>query len=76
MNMNVRTVDYEMDAVIGALLHTDGYSGHARIIVEEDRHVIVGATLIGPQVGDLLHSRRVSLILHQVFHLSLYHWMH
>ena len=35
--MNVRAVDHEMDAAIGALLHTDGYSGHARIIVDEDR---------------------------------------
>jgi hypothetical protein len=47
LDMNVRAVDYEVDAVIGALLHTGGYSGHARIIVDEDRHVIVGATMIG-----------------------------
>jgi dihydrolipoamide dehydrogenase len=62
LNMNVGAVDYEMDAVIGALLHTDGYSGHARIIVDEDRHVIVGATMIGPQVGDLLHSATIAIV--------------
>ncbi len=62
LDMNVRAVDYEMDAVIGALLHTDGYSGHARIIVDEDRHLIVGATMIGPQVGDLLHSATIAVI--------------
>ena len=62
LNMNVRAVDYEMDAVIGAMLHTDGYSGHARIIVDEDRHVIVGATMIGPQVGDLLHSATIAIV--------------
>jgi pyruvate/2-oxoglutarate dehydrogenase complex dihydrolipoamide dehydrogenase (E3) component len=60
LNMNVRAVDYGMDAVIGALLHTDGYSGHARIIVDEDRHV--GATMIGPQVGDLLHSATIAVV--------------
>jgi dihydrolipoamide dehydrogenase len=62
LNMKVRAVDYEMDAVVGALLHTDGYSGHARIIVDEDRHVIVGATMIGLQVGDLLHSPTIAIV--------------
>jgi pyruvate/2-oxoglutarate dehydrogenase complex dihydrolipoamide dehydrogenase (E3) component len=46
----------------GARLHTDGYTGHARIIVDEDRHVIVGATLIGPHVGHLLHFATIAII--------------
>jgi pyruvate/2-oxoglutarate dehydrogenase complex dihydrolipoamide dehydrogenase (E3) component len=62
LNMNVRAVDYDMGAVVGAMLHTDGYSGHARIIVDEDRHVIVGATMIGPQVADLLHSATIAVV--------------
>jgi len=44
------------------MLHTDGYTGHDRIIVNEDRHVIVDATMIGPQVGDLLHSATIAVI--------------
>ncbi len=62
LKINVRAVDCEIDTVVGAMLHTDGYSGHARIIVDEDRHVIVGATMIGPQVGDLLHSTTIAII--------------
>ncbi len=52
VNINIRVVDYDIDTLQGASLHTDGYTGHARIIVNEDRHVIVGAALIGPQVGE------------------------
>ncbi|MFY9796127.1 MAG: hypothetical protein WAK17_01960 [Candidatus Nitrosopolaris sp.] len=62
MNINVLTVDCEIDTVGGARLHTDGYTGHARIIVDEDRHVIVGATLIGPHVGHLLHFATIAII--------------
>jgi len=56
LKINVRAVDCEIDTVVGAMLHTDGYTGHARTIVNEDRHVIVG------QVGDLLHSATIAII--------------
>ena len=62
VNINVRSVDYEIDTLQGANLHTDGYTGRARIIVNEDRHVIIGATLIGPQVGELLHPATIAII--------------
>jgi pyruvate/2-oxoglutarate dehydrogenase complex dihydrolipoamide dehydrogenase (E3) component len=62
MKLNVRAVDHDISTLEGAKLHTDGYSGHARIIVDEDRHVIVGATFIGPQVAELLHSATIAMI--------------
>jgi pyruvate/2-oxoglutarate dehydrogenase complex dihydrolipoamide dehydrogenase (E3) component len=33
-----------------------------KIVVDEDRHVIVGATFISPQVGDLPHSATTALV--------------
>jgi dihydrolipoamide dehydrogenase len=59
---SVRAVDCDMSVIDGAKLHTDGYSGHAKIIVDEDRHVIIGATFIGPQVGELLHSATIAIV--------------
>jgi dihydrolipoamide dehydrogenase len=59
--LNIRAVDCDMDEIPGAALHTDGYTGHARIIVDEDHKVMVGATFIGPQVGDLLHAATVAI---------------
>jgi len=63
LNINVRVVDRHIDTVQGASLHTDGYTGHARIIVNEDRNVIIGATLIGPQTGERLKPKAVAPIL-------------
>jgi pyruvate/2-oxoglutarate dehydrogenase complex dihydrolipoamide dehydrogenase (E3) component len=62
LKLNVRAVDHEMGGLEGAKLHTDGYIGDARIIVDEDRQVIVGATFMGPQAGELLHSATIALI--------------
>ncbi|PZG01573.1 pyridine nucleotide-disulfide oxidoreductase, partial [Micromonospora craterilacus] len=52
----VRVVDYDLGAVAGSALHADGYQGHARMVVDEDRKVIVGFTLVGPDVAELLHA--------------------
>jgi dihydrolipoamide dehydrogenase len=59
---NVRVVDCDMDGIPGAALHTDGYSGHARMIVDEDRKVMIGATFIGPEVGDLVHAATIAIV--------------
>ena len=60
--MNVRSVDYELGNVAGASLLADGYTGHARMTVDEDRKVIVGVTFSGPGVGDLIHSATVAVV--------------
>jgi pyruvate/2-oxoglutarate dehydrogenase complex dihydrolipoamide dehydrogenase (E3) component len=62
LRINVRAVDCDIGTLEGAKLHTDGYDGHARIVVDEDRQLIVGATFIGPQVGELLHSATISIV--------------
>ena len=36
--------------------------GHARLVIDEDKHIIVGATFIGPQVSELLHSATVAIV--------------
>ncbi len=60
--MHVRAVDYEIGHVSGASLAADGYTGHARMVVDEDRKVIVGVTLVGPGVGDLIHAATVAVV--------------
>lgn len=60
--LNVRAVDYEIGDISGAGLIADGYTGHARMIVDEDRKVIVGVTFCGPGVGDLIHAATVAVV--------------
>ena len=59
--LRVRAVDYEIGNVAGASLYADGYQGHARIVVDLDREVLVGATFVGAGVSELLHSATVAV---------------
>jgi pyruvate/2-oxoglutarate dehydrogenase complex dihydrolipoamide dehydrogenase (E3) component len=60
--LNVRAVDYEIGDVSGASLIADGYKGHARMTVDEDRKVIVGVTFSGPGVSDLLQAATIAVV--------------
>ena len=60
--LRVRAVDYEIGNVAGASLYADGYTGRARMVVDLDREVLVGATFVGAGVGELLHSATVALV--------------
>lgn len=60
--LRVRVVDVDLGAIAGAATHADGYAGTARAVVDEDRGVIVGATLVGPDVAELLHAATVAIV--------------
>ena len=60
--VRTRVVDYPLGQVAGAALHADGYRGHARLVVDEDRRVVVGATFVGPDAGELLHAATVAVV--------------
>ena len=58
----VRTAEYEIGSVAGASLHADGYDGRAKLVVDEDRRVIVGATFVGPDVDEMLHAATIAVV--------------
>lgn len=60
--LDVRVVDYDLGSVAGAKLRADHYAGHARMVVDETRHVIAGVTLVGPDVGELIHAATVAIV--------------
>ena len=60
--LRIRVVDHDLGAVAGSALHADGYRGHARMVVDEDRKVIVGFTLVGPDVAELLHAATIAVV--------------
>jgi len=60
--LTVRVIDYDLGAVAGASLQADGYSGAARMIVDESRGVIVGVTFVGQDVSELIHAATVAIV--------------
>jgi dihydrolipoamide dehydrogenase len=60
--MSVRAVDQSIDAVAGASFVGRGAPGMARIVVDEDRGVLVGATFAGAEVAEWLHAATIAVI--------------
>lgn len=58
----VGTAEYELGQVAGAALYADGYSGWAKLVVDRSRDVVVGATFLGPGVGELVHAATVAVV--------------
>ncbi|OBJ88145.1 dihydrolipoyl dehydrogenase family protein [Mycobacterium asiaticum] len=57
-----KIVDVEIgDVVTGAKLFADGYAGRARMVVEVDSRRVLGVTLVGPGVTELLHAATVAV---------------
>jgi dihydrolipoamide dehydrogenase len=60
--MRVRVIEYEIGNVAGARLFADDYQGRAQMVVDEDRRVIVGLTLAGPGVGEMIHAATIAVV--------------
>jgi dihydrolipoamide dehydrogenase len=60
--IRVRVVDVPMDAAAGAGLQAEGYQGQLRIVVDEGAGVLVGATLVGQDVAELVHAATVAIV--------------
>lgn len=60
--LHVRAVEYELGNVAGASLQADGYVGRAKMVVDEDRGVVVGVTFVGQDVAEMLHAATVAVV--------------
>lgn len=58
----VRAVEYDIGRVSGAALLREGYSGWAKLVVDTDRQVVLGATFVGADLAELLHSATIAVV--------------
>jgi pyruvate/2-oxoglutarate dehydrogenase complex dihydrolipoamide dehydrogenase (E3) component len=59
---SVRGVEYDMADLAGTSLQRDDYTGRAKLVVDTTDQTLVGATFVGPEVGDLLHAATVAVV--------------
>ena len=59
---DIRVVDYDLGWVAGASLQADDYEGMARMIVDEKRGVVIGATFVGQDVAELIHAATIAIV--------------
>jgi pyruvate/2-oxoglutarate dehydrogenase complex dihydrolipoamide dehydrogenase (E3) component len=70
--LDVRAVDIATDGTAGASFYGRGTGGTTRIVVDEGRGTMVGATFTGFETADLLHAATVAIVgevpLHRLRH--------
>jgi dihydrolipoamide dehydrogenase len=58
--IDVKTVSYEIGSVAGgALLDAEG---RAQLVIDQSERVVVGATFVGPHVGEMLHAATIAVV--------------
>jgi pyruvate/2-oxoglutarate dehydrogenase complex dihydrolipoamide dehydrogenase (E3) component len=60
--ISAREVDWPTGSVAGASFYGRGADGTSRLVVDEGRGVLVGATFTGPDVGEMLHAATIAVV--------------
>ena len=60
--IDARAVDVETSRTAGASFHGRNTSGTTRIVVDESRRVIVGATFVGSETAEFLHAATIAVV--------------
>jgi pyruvate/2-oxoglutarate dehydrogenase complex dihydrolipoamide dehydrogenase (E3) component len=71
--LNVRAIDVSTQGNAGASFYgRDRSPGTARLVVDDDRGIAVGATFTGPEVAEFLHAATIAVVaevpLERLFH--------
>lgn len=59
---NIRTVQYDIGKTAAAGIVGKGYGGTCKFVIDSDQDVIIGATFVGPRVGEMLHSATIAIV--------------
>ena len=55
-------IDLPTSGTAGASFYGRGAAGTTRFVVDSSRDVLVGVTLVGPEVADLLHAATIAIV--------------
>lgn len=58
----VRVLEQDLAALAGTSVHADDYAGWARLVVDDERDVVLGATFVGQDVAELLHAATIAVV--------------
>lgn len=60
--LGIEVLEYDLGSISGASLLRDDYKGHAKVVVDRATDALVGATFVGDDVGELLHSATTAIV--------------
>jgi dihydrolipoamide dehydrogenase len=57
----VSAVDVDTAGTAGASFHGRNAPGTSRLVIDDERRIVVGATFVGPDVNELLHAATIAI---------------
>jgi dihydrolipoamide dehydrogenase len=60
--IDTEVLEYDLAQVAGASLLRDDYTGRAKLVVDRSSDTLVGATFVGAEVAELLHSATTAIV--------------
>ena len=60
--LDVVAASCDLSDVSGSTVSGEGVSGPVKLVVDRARQTLVGATFVGPAIGDLLHSATIAIV--------------
>jgi len=60
--LNVRAVDRETSLNAGGSFYGRNSPGTTRLVIDEDRRVLVGATFVGAEVAEFVHAATIAVV--------------
>ena len=55
-------VDVSTAGTAGASFHGRNAPGTSRLVIDDERRVVVGATFVGPDVNELIHAATIAVV--------------
>ncbi len=59
---NVRELTYATGGVAGSALHGEDAVGTSQLVIDDDRGVVIGATFVGRDIAELIHSATIAIV--------------
>jgi pyruvate/2-oxoglutarate dehydrogenase complex dihydrolipoamide dehydrogenase (E3) component len=59
---DVRAVQIDLQSTAASAIAGEGVNGTAKLVIDETRQVVVGATFTGPDIDAILHSATVAIV--------------
>jgi pyruvate/2-oxoglutarate dehydrogenase complex dihydrolipoamide dehydrogenase (E3) component len=60
--IDVEALEYDLGSIAGAKQLRDDYKGQAKVVVDRATDTLVGATFVGDDVAELLHSATIAIV--------------
>jgi len=62
LGLDVELLEYDLGSLAGTYIQRKDYRGRAKLVIDRDGDILVGATFVGPEVAELIHAATIAIV--------------